>query len=96
MSQAVVLFCKADRRESGEEDIEIFDGIVEWHIEFPHAIHRAEKNSCGWTCYGRRTFFIPRKDGVFSEIVVFVSSNYDVQDHQIIDMIVETLDSEVD
>lgn len=94
--QAVVLFCRAEKAENEDTQIDIFDGVIEWEVEFPKSIHRAEKSMNGWVEYTRRSFFIPRKDGIFSEIILFLSTNYDIQDHEIIDTIVETLDADVD
>jgi len=90
--QVVVVFCKIVGSE--EQTVELFDGTVELSGEYPNSIHRVEKT--GWQCYTRRAFCLPRKDGVFAEINVYIrESDIDkFTDEKILNAIFDTFDSE--
>ena len=85
MSEVVVLFCRC----SDAENAEIFDGVIEKQGRFPAVIHRSELS--GWVAYHFRSLWLPRKDGVFAEIPVYIHG--DIEDIEIIGLIVDTLDA---
>lgn len=88
MSDQVVLLCKAAK--SGPE---IFSETVESLPIKPNRLWRAEKDR-GWVFYERRDLWMPRKDGVFSLVPVFVDG--DIEDTDLIDLIWNVLDSSDD
>lgn len=57
----------------------------------PKSLWRLERDA-GWTEYTRADLWIPRKDGVFSALVVFVSG--DIQTSALIQEIFNTFDME--
>lgn len=88
MSEQVVLLCKAT--ESGPE---IFSETVDSSRVEPKRLWRAERG-LGWVHYDRRDLWMPRKDGVFSLVPVFVSG--EIEDVDLIDLIWNVLDSSDD
>ena len=100
MSEIVVLFCKAMKSENDVDpqanDVEIFDGVIDVRDKFPRCVYRAEKSQSGWACYQHRPLCLARKDGVYSEINVYVNSNYPIEDEEMLDLIVDTLDAQED
>jgi len=92
---SVILFCKGIDREDGvPTNIELFDGEIDFHGEHPTRIYRVERS--GWVAYERRSFWLPRKDGVYAEINVYVNTTdtSHLSDEMILDALVDTFDSE--
>ena len=93
MSTQVVVFCKTSGSDD-EPTVELFDGEIEYNGEYPETIHRVEKT--GWQCYVRRAFWLPRKDGVYAQINVFIRES-DVEsfsDVLLLNALFDTFDSE--
>lgn len=92
--QVVLLF----RRDSaGEPDL--FDAVIDLDSaggQEPNALWRVEKD--GWVCYNRVSLWMPRKDGVFSLITVYVRSDLSdaIQPPELMDLIMNTFDSSED
>lgn len=91
MGEQVVLLCRviADRTP------ELFDAVIDTAMSAnqPNALWRAEKSG-GWTEYKRVDLWMPRKDGVFSPISVFV--NGEIEPADLIDHIWATFDAAED
>lgn len=89
MSDQVVLLCRA----RGDSEPEIFSELIEVASVEPKRLWRAEKDA-GWVFYDRLDLWMPRKDGVFSLVPVFVSG--EIEDTDLIDLIWNVLDSSED
>ncbi|MAF79893.1 hypothetical protein CL629_02310 [bacterium] len=99
LNQVDVLFC----RKSGpahRDEVEFFGGVVECTGSLPKEIFRLEKigfmveERPKWTPYRLKRLFIARKDGVYSEIVVYVLG--EIEEPRILELLVETFDTSAD
>lgn len=90
MSDQIVLLFK--REQNGEPHL--FDAALEAGGEKPKTLWRVEDG--GWVYYSRTDLWLPRKDGVFSQIAVFVRQDTEVGITDLLDFIVNTFDAPED
>jgi hypothetical protein len=90
MSEQVVLLFRRDT--NGEPDL--FDAALEAGGEKPNTLWRVEGG--GWVYYSRTDLWLPRKDGVFSRITVFVRQDTDVELKELLNFIVDTFSAPED
>lgn len=94
VSRVVVLMCRVDNTG---KPAEIFDAEIEIAAPYdyePSAVWRVEQEHGGWVCYERQDLWLPRKDGVFSRIVVYVHDrSLQVKTTDLLDFISDTFNA---
>lgn len=93
MSEQVVLLCSAD----AEGQLSLSDATVDMgsaSVE-PLVLWRVEK--AGWVDYKRTDVWLPRQDGVFSRLALYVNEAAEqVKTEDLLDFILETFNAPQD
>lgn len=93
MSEQVVLLCSVN--DDGK--MSLLDAVVDLGSAptEPESLWRAEK--AGWVAYRRTDLWLPRQDGVFSRLAVYVNDHKgSVSQEALMDFILETFNAPQD